>query len=61
MIIEETFYTISKSELYSLCKLMIALPNAKDDFLINIHSRLESLLKDQRISELKFKVQVNNE
>ncbi len=59
MIIEETFYNISKSELMSLCNLMNHID--KQDFLMSCLTRIESLVKDKRISELKFKVQVDNE
>ena len=59
MIIEETFYTISKSELMCLCRQLASLD--KQDFLMNFFARVESLTKEQRISELKFKVHVNND
>jgi hypothetical protein len=57
MIIEENFYTISESELFLLFRYFVT--RESDDLIIDTYNKIQSLVTQERISLLKFKVSVN--
>lgn len=59
MKIEETFYTISRRELEALCEFMHDIGSSPSAYssmggIVPFNHRLEDLIKQKRISELKF-------
>jgi len=59
MIIEEKFYTLSESELFSLCRYFMA--RRESEFIIDTYERINQLISQGRISQLKFKVSIDND
>jgi hypothetical protein len=58
MIIEEKFYTISESELFSLCRYFIT--RDQNDLIIDVYHKIQQLVTQERISQLKFNISINN-